>query len=127
MVRKTVSSGTAAKPASKSTTARKTVRKTAAKSTNGSGAVARKSTEITPRRAAMSKTAQSLKSPKVLLPLAVAVGVGIAAVRKALTSGKDAKTLPRLAKEVSKEVSPRVTEALHALAELGRELRAKIR
>lgn len=123
MVRKTVSSGTAAKAAGKSTTARKTARKTA----NGSGAVVKKSTEITPRRAAISKTAQSLKSPKVLLPLAVAVGVGIAAVRKALTSGKDAKTLPRLAKEVSKEVSPRVTEALHALAELGRELRAKIR
>lgn len=124
MVRKTVSNGTAAKTAKKSTAARKTVRKTAVKAANGSGAVAKRSTEIKPRRAVIAKTAETLKSPKVFVPLAVAVGVGIAAVRKALTSSKkDSTMLPRLAKEVS----PRVNEAMHALAELGRELRAKIR
>lgn len=120
MVRKTVSNGSAArKVASKSAA----VRKTASKTVNGNGVAAR-STEITPRRTALAKTARTLKSPKVLVPLVVAVGVGIAAVRKAIVSS-DGKTkmLPRIAKEVS----PRFNEAVHALAELGRELRAKIR
>lgn len=121
MVRKTASNGNATvrKVASKSTA----VRKTASKTANGS-AVAAKSTEITPRRAALVRTAKTLRSPKVLVPLAVAVGVGIAAVRAAVIGSKSkTKMLPRIAKEVS----PRFNEAVHALAELGRELRAKIR
>lgn len=124
MARKTTSNGTAATKAatSKSPTARKTTRTKAAAAT---GAVAKKSTEIKARRAGtMSKTAKKLRSAKVLVPLAVAVGVGLAAVRKVLaTSSADKKVLPRIAKEVS----PRFSEAVHALAELGRELRAKIR
>lgn len=122
MVRKTASNANATgKVASKATAARKTARKTA----NGSSvAVAKKSTEITPRRAAIARTAKTLRSPKVLVPLAVAVGVGIAAVRRAVTaSNGKTRMLPRIAKEVS----PRFNEAVHALAELGRELRAKIR
>ncbi|HSX62765.1 MAG TPA: hypothetical protein VLF18_21490 [Tahibacter sp.] len=123
MVRKTVSNGTAAaKNATKSATARKSARKSA----NGASVsvAAKKSTEITPRRAVIARTAKTLKSPKVLVPLAVAVGVGIAAVRKAvMASNGKSKVLPRIAKEVS----PRFNEAVHALAELGRELRAKIR
>lgn len=122
MARKTASSGSAAgKVVSKSTAARKSARKTA----NGSVvAAAKKSTEITPRRAALARTASSLKSPKLLVPLAVAVGVGIAAVRKAVIGAHgESRTLPRIAKDVS----PRFSEAVHALAELGRELRAKIR
>lgn len=93
---------------------------------SASKTAAKTSTEIKPRRtgSTLSDTANTLKSPKVLVPLLVAVGVGIAAVRKAVTSsGNTGKTLPRLAKEVS----PRFSEAVSALAELGRELRAKIR
>jgi len=124
MARKTTTNGTAVTKAatSKSRTARKTTRSKAAAAT---GAVAKKSTEIKPRRAgALSETAKKLRSPKVLVPLAVAVGVGLAAVRKVLSSAAaDKKVLPRIAKEVS----PRFSEAVNALAELGRELRAKIR
>lgn len=124
MARKTTSNGTVATKAatSKSPTARKTTRTKAAAAT---GAVAKKSTEIKARRAGtMSETAKKLRSAKVLVPLAVAVGVGLAAVRKVLSnSSADKKVLPRIAKEVS----PRFGEAVHALAELGRELRAKIR
>lgn len=120
MVRKTASRGSATgKVAGKSTTTRKrALEKTA------NGAAARKSTEITPQRAALTRTAQTLKSPKVLVPLAVAVGVGLAAVRKAVVaaSGK-----PRMLTRIGKEVSPRFSEAVNALAELGRELRARIR
>lgn len=122
MVRKTASRGSATgKVAGKSTTTRK---RALEKIANGNSAVARKSTEITPRRAALARTANTLKSPKVLVPLAVAVGVGLAAVRKAVTaSNGKARTLPRIAKDVS----PRFSEAVQALAELGRELRTKIR
>jgi len=121
MVRKTASNGTAAGKtvATKAASARKTAR--------GKSAVAKtasSSTEIKPRRAALVDSAKKLKSPKVLVPLAVVVGVGLAAVRKVLNSSSSTtKTLPRLAKEVS----PRFSEAVQALAELGRELRAKIR
>lgn len=124
MARKTTSNGTVATKAatSKSSTARKTTR---AKATAATGPAAKKSTEIKPRRAGtMAETAKKLRSAKVLVPLMVAVGVGLAAVRKVLaTSNAEKKVLPRLAKEVS----PRFSEAVNALAELGRELRAKIR
>lgn len=123
MARKTTNGTVATKVAtSKSPTARKSTRSKAATAT---GAVAKKSTEIKARRAGtLSETAKKLRSPKVLVPLAVAVGVGLAAVRKVLASSSaDKKVLPRIAKEVS----PRFSEAVNALAELGRELRAKIR
>jgi hypothetical protein len=90
---------------------------------SSSGAAVKKSAEIKPRRA-LAATAQRLKSPKVLVPLTVAVGLCVAAVSKLLhTNGNSKATLPRL----TKEISPRFSEAVHALAELGRELRAKIR
>ncbi len=123
MARKTTNGTAATKvAASKSPTARKSTRSKAASTT---GASAKKSTEIKPRRAGtLSDTAKKLRSAKVLVPLAVAVGVGLAAVRKMLASSSaDKKVLPRIAKEVS----PRFSEAVSALAELGRELRAKIR
>lgn len=83
----------------------------------------KKSAEIKPRRA-LAAAAQRLKSPKVLVPLTVAVGVGVAAVTRLLHNGsRKTSPLPRLAKEIS----PRFSEAVHALAELGRELRAKMR
>jgi hypothetical protein len=84
---------------------------------------AKKSSEITPRRA-VTTTAQKLRSPKVLVPLTVAVGVGVAAIAKLVrsSSGKGS-TLPRLAKDLS----PRFAEAVKALGDLGRELRAKVR
>lgn len=121
MARKTTNGTAATKVAtSKSPTARKSTRSKAA-----TGAVAKKSTEIKARRAGtLSDTAKKLRSAKVLVPLAVAVGVGLAAVRKMLASSSaEKKVLPRIAKEVS----PRFSEAVSALAELGRELRAKIR
>jgi hypothetical protein len=124
MARKTTNEAAATKvAASKSPTARKSTRSKAATATTG--AVAKKSTEIKPRRAGkLADTAKTLRSPKVLVPLAVAVGVGLAAVRKMMASSStDTNVLPRLAKEVS----PRFSEAVNALAELGRELRAKIR
>lgn len=100
----------------------RTAAKRPARSNAGSVAV-KKSAEIKPRRA-LAETAQRLKSPKVLVPLTVAVGVGVAAVTKLLHNGsRKSGTLPRLAKEIS----PRFSEAVHALAELGRELRSKIR
>ena len=91
---------------------------------SSAGTVAlKKSAEIKPRRT-LAATAQRLKSPKVLVPLAVAVGVGVAAVTRLLHNGsRKTGPLPRLAKEIS----PRFSEAVHALAELGRELRAKMR
>ena len=93
-----------------------------ARSSAGTVAV-KKSAEIKPRRA-LASTAQRLKSPKVLVPLTVAVGVGVAAVTRLLHNGsRKSGPLPRLAKEIS----PRFSEAVHALAELGRELRAKMR
>lgn len=123
MARKTAANGTSA---TKAVTSKSSPRKTArSKTAAATTAVAKKSTEIKPTRGtALANTARKLKSPKVLVPLAVAVGVGLAAVRKAMTSSSgDAKVLPRIAKEVS----PRFSEAVQALAELGRELRAKIR
>jgi predicted DsbA family dithiol-disulfide isomerase len=123
MARKTTNGTAATKVAtSKSPAARKSTRSKAATTT---GSVAKKSTEIKARRAGtLSDTAKKLRSAKVLVPLAVAVGVGLAAVRKMLASSSaDKKVLPRIAKEVS----PRFSEAVSALAELGRELRAKIR
>lgn len=122
MARKTVSKATATPQVARKSTA---VRTSARRNANGgSTAAATTSTEITPRRAALARSAKALKSPKLLVPLAVAVGVGLAAVRKAVTASTGSKPmLPRLAKEVS----PRFNEAVQALAALGRELRARIR
>lgn len=111
----------------KTTSVEKAPRKTAVAKNSSSKAAAttvKKSSEIKPKRA-LSTTAQKLKSPRVLVPLAVAVGVGVAAVARLINgkSGKSSNALPRLAKEVS----PRFSEAVHALADLGRELRAKVR
>lgn len=119
----------------KTTSVAKAPRKTAAAKNSSSKAAAttavKKSSEIKPRRVlsatgqALATTARKLKSPKVLVPLAVAVGVGVAAVARLIngSNGKNSSTLPRLAKEIS----PRFAEAVHALADLGRELRAKVR
>lgn len=120
MVRKTssatASSKTVAKPAAK--TAAKKVRSRA----TATPAVL-KSAEIKPRRV-IADTARKLKSPKVLVPLAVAVGVGVAAITRLLNGHKDTGTaLTRL----GKNVSPHLSTAVHALADLGRELRAKVR
>lgn len=105
----------------KAAAARKTARKRAASTTT----TARRSSEIVPRRAALAQTAQRLKSPKVFVPLAVALGIGVAAVRKlaGAASARGPRALPRMAKEIS----PRFAEAVRALADLGRELRTKIR
>lgn len=111
---------------SSATASGKTVAKTAAKNPRSRAAATpavRKSAEIKPRRAIV-ETARKLKSPKVLVPLAVAVGVGVAAVTRLLNGHKGNGTaLPRLAKEMS----PHLSNAVHALADLGRELRAKVR
>jgi len=119
MARKTTT--TSNTNAGKKSAARKTTRKAAASAT---GAIKR-SSEIVPKRAALARTAEQLKSPKVFVPLAVAIGLGLAAVRKiasvAATRGPSA--LPRMARDIS----PRFSEAVQALAELGRELRAKLR
>ena len=120
MVRKTPARktpATATKPAATAT-------KSAARSKAVAAPAAKKSAEIKPRRALVAKTAQTLKSPKVLVPLTVAVGVGVAAIAKLMKSSstKD-MDLPRLAKDMS----PRFTEAVKALGDLGRELRAKVR
>ena len=78
---------------------------------------------VKPRRVIV-ETARKLKSPKVLVPLAVAVGVGVAAVTRLLNGHKTNGTaLPRL----GKNLSPHFSHAVHALADLGRELRAKVR
>lgn len=105
----------------KTSAARKTVRKAAASAT---GAVKR-SSEIVPKRATIARTAEQLKSPKVFVPLAVAVGLGVAAVRK--IAGVAATRGPRALPRMAKDISPRFSEAVQALAELGRELRAKLR
>lgn len=111
---------------SSATAARKTVAKTAAKNPRSRATAApavRQSAEIKPRRA-LVETARKLKSPKVLVPLAVAVGVGVAAVARLLNGHKTNGTaLPRL----GKNLSPHFSNAVHALADLGRELRAKVR
>lgn len=112
---------------SSATASGKSVAKTAAKNSRSRAAAAapavRKSAEIKPRRAIV-ETARKLKSPKVLVPLAVAVGVGVAAVTRLLNGHKSNGTaLPRLAKNMS----PHFSNAVHALADLGRELRAKVR
>ena len=113
---------TSRKTASSSNGAARTAAKRPARSSASSVAV-KKSAEIKPRRA-LAATAQRLKSPKVLVPLTVAVGVGVAAVTRLLHNGsRKSGTLPRL----TKEISPRFSEAVHALAELGRELRSKLR
>jgi hypothetical protein len=99
-------------------------RSAARKSTRSSASAAvKKSTEIKPRR--IAGAVQQLKSPKVFVPLAVAVGLGIAAVRKivGVASGRGPRALPRLARDIS----PRFSQAVHALADLGREVRSKIR
>ena len=107
----------------KTTTARKTPR--AKKAAASTAATVKRSSEIVPKRAPLARTAQQLKSPKVYVPLMVARGVGVAAVRKiaAAAAGRGPRTLPRMAKEIS----PRFSEAVQALAELGRELRSKLR
>ena len=111
---------------SSATASGKTVAKTAAKNTRSRATATpavRKSAEIKPRRVIV-ETARKLKSPKVLVPLAVAVGVGVAAVTRLLNGHKSNGTaLPRLAKNIS----PHFSHAVHALADLGRELRAKVR
>lgn len=104
------------------TAARKTTRgKVAANAT----AAVKRSSEIVPMRATFARTAEQLKSPKVFVPLAVVLGLGVAAVRKiaGIAAARGPRTLPRMARDIS----PRFSEAAHALAELGRELRAKLR
>lgn len=113
----TTNTGTTAKKAvARRTTARKTTPSTAA-------AAVKKSTEIKPQRA--GSAVERLKSPKVYVPLAMVVGLGVAAVRKVVNaaSKRGPQALPRLAKEIS----PRFSEAVRALADLGRELRSKLR
>ncbi|WP_257388734.1 hypothetical protein [Tahibacter caeni] len=120
MVQKTASNGIAAGHApARAAAARQRARKT----DSVDGAAPRRSTEITPRRATLAKAARQLKSPKVFVPLTIAVGLGIAAIARLAGRGNKSRALPRLAKEVS----PRLNDAMHALAELGRELRARIR
>ena len=117
------------------TSVAKAPRKTAVAKNSSSKATAvaavKKSSEIKPTRAlsttkqALATTAQKLRSPKVYVPLAVAVGVGVAAVARLIngSGAKSSSALPRLAKEIS----PRFSEAVKALADLGRELRTKVR
>ncbi|HVJ63267.1 MAG TPA: hypothetical protein VM555_11220 [Tahibacter sp.] len=109
----------AGKTAASRTTRRKS--KVAASTT----AAMKRSSEIVPKRAPLARAAQQLKSPKVFVPLAVALGIGVAAVRKiaGVAAARGPRALPRMAREIS----PRFSEAVHALAELGRELRAKLR
>jgi len=121
MVQKTALNGAAASERTPPRTAAQ--RQRARKAAAANGSATKRSTEIKPRRAAMATVAKTLRSPKVFVPLAVGIGVGIAAlVRMAGHKGKQA-ALPRLAREVP----PRLNDAMHALAELGRELRARIR
>jgi hypothetical protein len=103
---------------------KKTTR-TSRKSTASTAATAKRSSEIVPKRPALARTAQQLKSPKVFVPLAVAVGIGVAAVRKIV--GAAANHGPRALPRMAKDISPRLSDAVSALAELGRELRSKLR
>jgi len=121
MVQKTAANGIThgRTPPPRSTAARQRVRKADAVDS----VAVRPSTEIKPRRAALANAARQLKSPKVFVPLAIALGIGAAAiVRLAGRNGKS-RSLPRL----TKDLTPRLNDALHTLAEFGRELRARIR
>ena len=126
MVQKTAANGITPgrTPPPRSTAARQRVRK--ADAVDGV-AVRRstesRSTEIRPRRAALANAARQLKSPKVFVPLAIALGIGAAAVARLAGRSSGRRALPRLARDMT----PRFNDALHTLAELGRELRARIR